>query len=550
MGIIEQLARSVLLSDERSETYASPSPSTEPASDGAAIIADGETEHITNLGRQWALTKRGLTPSTLRQLGVDFGTESFRDPERSGRFLKLPAIRFHYGAGHYKGRAIPEKMFMSNKGFQPKFWNLDNVLAGIAAGHVSRVYIVEGELDACALVEAGVPYEAVLSVPNGANEKATKKDDLENRYKFVEEALEAGLNKAEQLVWCGDSDAPGTVLRNDMVRVLGEAKFWFVEWPEGCKDANSFLQSDGNDALLSLVSEGARQWPISGLFRMSEMPEPPNFTLWSLGYPALEGKISIAPRTLSVATGHPGHGKTQWWTQTWYQIAKRYDFPIALASFETHPKPHLRRHLRSLFSGVLEREMHPREIAKADAWIEDHYHLIKHLKGQPTLTWLLETAASAVIRYGARALVIDPWNYLEQARAKDESETEYIGRCLRECRAFAEDMNCHVQILAHPAKMATDRRNRPPELEDISGSKNWDNAPDQGFVIYRPKTFDEGGRRTDAQFYYLKSRFTEELGYPHMQNLNFNLATQSYECVEIYVETDDEEVASSRRRNR
>jgi hypothetical protein len=36
---------------------------------------------------------------------------------------------------------------------------------------------------------------------------------------------------------------------------------------------------------------------------------------------------------------------------------------------------------------------------------------------------------------------------------RDQSETEYIGMCLREMHSFAHDMNCHVQILAHPAKM-------------------------------------------------------------------------------------------------
>ena len=72
-------------------------------------------------------------------------------------------------------------------------------------------------------------------------------------------------------------------------------------------------------------------------------------------------------------------------------------------------------------------------------------------------------------------------------RARDETETKYIGRCLRNLHAFAHDMNVHPQILAHPAKMGGDRKNHPPLLEDISGSKNWDNMVDQGYVVQRPK---------------------------------------------------------------
>jgi hypothetical protein len=59
----------------------------------------------------------------------------------------------------------------------------------------------------------------------------------------------------------------------------------------------------------------------------------------------------------------------------------------------------------------------------------------------------------AVVWHGAKIIQIDPWNRLEAARERDESETEYIGRCLRTLHVFAHDMNCHVQVLAHPAKM-------------------------------------------------------------------------------------------------
>jgi cold shock protein len=34
---------------------------------------------------------------------------------------------------------------------------------------------------------------------------------------------------------------------------------------------------------------------------------------------------------------------------------------------------------------------------------------------------------------------------------------------------FATDMNCHVQIVTHPAKMEGHRRGPPPLLEDIAG---------------------------------------------------------------------------------
>ena len=71
--------------------------------------------------------------------------------------------------------------------------------------------------------------------------------------------------------------------------------------------------------------------------------------------------------------------------------------------------------------------------------------------------------------------------------------------------------------------MGHERRNGSPFLEDISGSKHWDNMPDQGFAVHRPKMFDNGERQTSAELYCRKARF-EELGFPCKLALNFDLS--------------------------
>jgi hypothetical protein len=47
------------------------------------------------------------------------------------------------------------------------------------------------------------------------------------------QASAAGLNQVKQFVWCGDGDDAGRILRDDMVKLLGAARLYFVEWPEG-----------------------------------------------------------------------------------------------------------------------------------------------------------------------------------------------------------------------------------------------------------------------------------------------------------------------------
>ncbi len=67
------------------------------------------------------------------------------------------------------------------------------------------------------------------------------------------------------------------------------------------------------------------------------------------------------------------------------------------------------------------------------------------------------------------------------------------------------------------------RRGRPPELEDIAGSKHWDNMSDQGFVVHRHQLFNKDGtRNTKSILYHRKARF-EELGYPTKLHFDYDV---------------------------
>jgi twinkle protein len=464
---------------------------------------------------------RKVSRATLERLGVGSGMAYFPELSRQSEGVYFP---YRGGEGEvvsWKAVAFPMKAFTSKAGGKLQFWNLDRALGS------PTVYITEGEWDAASLVEAGIPVEQVISVPNGARERPAEAPQELRGYGYVEEALREGLNRTKRFVWCGDSDGPGRSLRADMVKLLGAAHFHHVEWPEGCKDANDMLRADGPAALRDLVTEGALPWPIEGLYRLDELPEPPPLTLWRPGFPEWENKVLLAPRTLSVVTGHPGHGKTSLLMQIWYQVCRDYGVAAAVASFETRAKPHHRRTLRQLHVGKLEKHMSDAEMTRADNWIADHFLWILHPEQRPSLEWLLDTAAVAVHRHGVRIIQVDPWNRLEAARDRHESETDYIGRCLRQLHVFANDMNCHVQVIAHPAKMDATRKGRAPELEDISGSKNWDNMVDQGFVVHRPKFFEDGERKTEAEFLHKKARF-DELGFACNLKMDLDLRTGCY----------------------
>src|SRR5215212_2179815 len=179
----------------------------------------------------YAENVRKISRATLERLGAGSGTAFFPELGRESE-----AVFFPYRCGgevvNWKAAAFPVKAFTSKKGGTLQFFNLDRVIGS------EMVFITEGEWDAAALVEAGIPVEQVLSVPNGARERARDGEDKgggELRgYAYVEEALRAGLSRAKRFVWCGDNDGPGRTLRADMVRLLGGARIHFNKRQDGC----------------------------------------------------------------------------------------------------------------------------------------------------------------------------------------------------------------------------------------------------------------------------------------------------------------------------
>lgn len=467
----------------------------------------------------WA-KHRGIGQTTLEALGVVSGTGD-----------KAGVVAFPYRrAGavvNVKYRATGDKRFWSKDGGEQRFWNLDAVLASSK----ERVFIVEGEMDACALVEAGVPVEQVLSVPNGAPGESVEDPAATARYEYVFAALEEGLSAAKRFVLVTDGDEPGRALRNDLVRILGAARCWFVEWPEGTKDANGFLLSDGVDALRELVLHGAMEWPVTGLYRLSEMPEPPEWDIWDLGYPEFEKRLRYAPGILSIMTGEPGHGKTLMAAQLWFNVARRYGIRVAVASFETKAKPHYRKNIRQFYWGKPQAELTEQEAREADDWIEQHILWLSHPNSRPSLKWVLDMAEVAVVRHNVKGILVDPWNKLESARPDRQTETEYVGEALDSCMDFAQDMGAHVQIIAHPAKVMGKNRKEPPLLSEISGSKNFENRCDLGLSVHRPVIFDGTERKTESNLYVLKSRY-DELGYVSRMSMEYGLSTGRFRCTD------------------
>jgi len=270
------------------------------------------------------------------------------------------------------------------------------------------------------------------------------------------------------------------------------------------------------DVASRVLSESAARMALHRVLHRKGEPEP--LTVWKAGFAEWENKLAFAPTKLSVCTGQPGHGKSTLMTEIWFRIARAYGITVCMASFETQAKPDHRRNIRSFMFGKLEKDLADEQKAKADAWNDKHFCWLVHPDSRPDLKWIIDMAGAAVDRHNARAIVIDPWNGIHHDIPDGMRETDYVGQALDQLMDFARAARVHVQIIAHPAKSySPEQRRNPPALEDIAGSKHWDNKPDQGFCVYRPTMFKDGQRQTAAELHVLKCRYPD-LGYRDRQS--------------------------------
>ena len=128
----------------------------------AATPSDGDLGKIDLAALRWFKEKRGISATTLAKLPVASGTAYFPDAGK-----KLPAVFFKYPHG-WKVRSFPEKHFVSGDDLCRTFWNIERVLKA----KPEIVYIVEGEPDVCALVEAGISETQVIGCHGAKDKKA------------------------------------------------------------------------------------------------------------------------------------------------------------------------------------------------------------------------------------------------------------------------------------------------------------------------------------------------------------------------------------------
>lgn len=425
---------------------------------------------------EW-LMARGLDP----QLAERYGLASI-EMDR-GVWLSVPYTEGGETINH-KYRLTSEKRHRMDADKPLLLWNADCLSDPKVRNGQAPLVITEGEWDALAAIQAG--FQFAVSVPNGAPGKQT--DDLETakRYEWVDRHAKE-LSGVREFVIAADADPAGYNLAADLVGLLGAERCRFIEYPFPCKDLNEVLQEYGPEKVVDCIST-AKPYPVQGLYLPSDFPERGEVRAYPVGVPVIEEFIKLVPGALTVVTGYANSGKSTLMNAVMGNAIYNH-FPVCCASFETDVKPILLDGLKQAMLGCAKHELPQKDTEEVDKLIEENLTIISQAVDEDMemdLDKFLDLARVAVVRHGAKMIVLDPWNEIEHKRRSNETETDYIGRAIRAIKRFTRQYNVAFWIVAHPTK-PQDGVNKAPGLYDIAGSAHWANKADYGLTYHRPK---------------------------------------------------------------
>lgn len=433
------------------------------------------TAPMSEKALKWFKDVRGISEETLLFAKVTEGQEWM--PQKQGQ---ANTVQFNY---YRNGELVNtkfrtgDKCFKMVQGAELIPYNVDSIKG------TKECIITEGEMDALTFIEVG--RKDVVSVPAGANA------NLEWLDGFMEDYFE----DKETIYIAVDTDPKGIALRDELLRRFGIERCKILDYGEDCKDANELLVKHGRDRLLSALAN-ATEIKAEGVYTVSDFEQSLDaifeFGLQKgavIGHENFDRLLSFETKRICVVTGIPGSGKSEFIDEIAERLNMRYGWKFAYFSPENAP---LAYHASKLIEKITGKHFDKKyltlpEYAQVKRHLEDNFFFISPTNDYKADT-ILSLAKYLVRRRGIKALVIDPYNRLEN-EAGGRNETQYISELLDKLTNFAQQNDILVILMAHPTKMLKNKDGvtEAPTLYDISGSAHFFNKTDFGIVVHRDR---------------------------------------------------------------
>lgn len=433
------------------------------------------------------LQTRGISEATIKRVDIYECSKFFPKLDKETKALAFTYKKAGKTVG-VKYRSLEDKAFTQEQGSEQIFYH------PLPIDATKPLIITEGEIDALTCIEVGEAN--VVSVPGGAPIKISegRVDPSEDKkFSFIWSAQKL-LETVPYVILAVDGDIPGTALKEELARRIGKNKCRIVTYPEGCKDLNDVLLKLGDLEVINCI-QTAEPYPIEGLFSVDAFEDQVNELFEkgfgggeSTGYPEVDEFYTIVPGQLTIVTGYPSSGKSNFVDQIMVNLARNKDWKFAICSFENPPSLHIPKlcelYLKQPFFEGPTPRMSKDDLNVALKWVKEHFVLLDTVNSESSIESILERTQAAIARLGIRGLVIDPYNFIELKAAN--SETDAISRMLSKVQAFAKAAQIHVWFVAHPAKQMRVGEQMPvPDGMSVSGSMAWWAKADCGLTVHR-----------------------------------------------------------------
>jgi len=383
-----------------------------------------------------------------------------------------------------------EKKSWCDEGGKPVFWGMDECDPSLS------LVIVEGEMDALALDEAGV--ENVVSVPFGVS-------NLE-----CVELCWDWLNQFNCVVIWSDNDEPGRKLQRDLINRLGEWRCLVVKNER--KDANEVLLFDGKEAVKKAVAY-AVEVPVAGVVKLADVEEVDYSNIIKIrsnlrGIDKALGGFMVG--MVTVWTGNNGSGKS---TLLGQLMVEAIEQGFSVGAYSGELKASLFRqwidlqaagfkHLESYYDDIREKEVYrvKKELVRyIRDWYRYKFFLLDSI-GYATEDSLFGVFEYLARKYGCKVFMID--NLMTTIFSDNEKDylrkqSDFVGRAIK----FAQKFDVHVHLVAHPRKI----EGRPSKI-DISGTGDITNRADNVISVYRLNEEEKASEGYDTLVEILKDR--------------------------------------------
>lgn len=452
-------------------------------------LDDDQVKHLKPIEEgsrpwKWLTEERGISPDAIRAYGIGMGHYPY--DKNSPLCVVFPFIDSSGDVQMLKWRDPDDKAYIRTTAKSRK------VLFGIPAipENQDTMYLVEGELDALSMWDMGYP---AVSVPFGAKLITGAENDPNSEW--IEHDYDQWIAPHTKIVFATDADEVGREAAESIARRLGREKCKMINWPEGIKDANEFLQKgfDAEDFTNDVLTQAANLDPKSLKSAKEYRKE-----IWECFYPSDSGAIGdpmpfggdqfpfrFRPGETTVWTGYSKHGKTVLLNYMLVHLTQ-YHRRSCLCSLEMKPEKNLQAIIR--MGLARSKPDDEKQFDFALDWASKHFWIYDKV-GTAHPDEVLEVFAYAAKKYGISHFVIDSLMRLDIPEDEDAQLKQLMNRLCD----FATTYNVHVHLVAHSKKPDMKRPENKgwPNKHMVRGSVHVTNIAHNVVVVWRNKGKEE-----------------------------------------------------------